>query len=154
MPLDAAMHIVTIEDIERVPGTTKDWRPTRSGVIEGVFPGSGILWPVKVGEPFQFSNPRILWWAADPNDRRNAFYGLHHDTALKAKDGEGRPLNRRLCAHHAEQATAHLFTRRRRWLYRTAVVAFTHTFATPITAARRFFHGWKKPTPTPRSDTS
>lgn len=137
------MHLLTIEDIERVPGTTKTWRTTRSGFVEGLYPGAGILWPVPVGFPFEFSNPRLLWWLADPNEPRNAFFACHHDVSLElAWDGMGRPLDRRLCAHHADQATAHLFTRRRRWLYRTAVIAVTHTFKKPITAARRFFHAW------------
>lgn len=139
-----AHHLLTINDIERVPGTTKTWRTTRSAVIEGFYPGSGIFWPVPVAFPFEFSNPRVLWWFADPNDRRNAYYSCHHDVSLElVKDGEGKPLDRRLCAHHADQATAHLFSRRRQWTYRTAVVAVTHTFKKPIAAFGRFFHAGK-----------
>lgn len=139
------MHRLTIHDIERVPGTTKTWRTTRSAVIEGLYPGSGILWPVPVAFPFEFSNPRVLWWVAAPNERRNAFYACHHDVALEiAREGDGKPLDRRLCAHHADQATSHLFTRRRRWLYRLAVTAVTHTLKPLTTAFGRFFHGRSK----------
>ncbi|MEM1149758.1 MAG: hypothetical protein AAGI03_04265 [Pseudomonadota bacterium] len=135
---------ITINDIERVPGTTKTWRTTRYGVLEACYPGSGLYWPVRVGTRFEFSNPRILWWAADPNERRNAFYGLHHDTSLKIRDADGKPLDRRLCAHHADQATAHLFSRRRRWVYRRSVIFVTHTIKPFTSAFGRFFHGRSK----------
>lgn len=135
------MQLLTIHDIERVPGTTKMWRTTRTILIAAIYRGQQIEAQVPVGFPFQFSWLWPLRVLAHPNRLHNAVFAFWHDVALSMlADADGAPLDRRWCAAWAEERARASFGRRRWWKLRRNRIAariWTHDMA----AFGRFFHG-------------